>query len=230
MLRLPFDALDAFVQEHRRCYARRMHGNIQARRSLVSVAIAGYLLLSIGASITAAQDTDECKRRAALAERLDKLESRSSRPPYAALLPEVRALEKEMESFASILSGSCGDNLDRAVLERRFGQVRNIVQERAAAERRRKDTQAEELRYRQAEERRRHEIVAKPWSDQIKQAVLDRKVLIGMTTEHVVTAWGRPQTINETISATARDEQWVYPGPVYLYFSNGVLHTMQRSR
>ena len=68
------------------------------------------------------------------------------------------------------------------------------------------------------------------WPDQIKQAVLDRKVQIGMTTEHVMAAWGRPLKVNETIRATSRDEQWIYPGSVYLYFTNGTLTTIQRTR
>jgi hypothetical protein len=88
----------------------------------------------------------------------------------------------------------------------------------------------EEQRLRQAEERRRQEITAKPWPDQIKQAVLDRKLQIGMTTEQVMSAWGRPLRVNETIRATSREEQWIYSESVYLYFRNGTLTTIQRTR
>lgn len=137
----------------------------------------------------------------------------------------------------SILAGSCGASLDRDVLARRVEQTRKAIEDAAAEERRRKEAQveqqrrrqAEELR-RQAEERRRQEITAKSWPDQIKQAVLDRKVHIGMTTEQVMAAWGQPLTVNETIRATSREEQWTYRGSVYLNFSNGTLTTIQRTR
>jgi hypothetical protein len=60
--------------------------------------------------------------------------------------------------------------------------------------------------------------------------VLDRNVHIGMTTEQVMAAWGRPLRVNETIRATSREEQWIYPRSVYLYFTNGTLTTIQRTR
>lgn len=50
--------------------------------------------------------------------------------------------------------------------------------------------------------------------------MLDKSIDIGMTTEQVTAAWGPPQQINETIRAASRDEQWVYPGPIYLYFKS----------
>jgi protein TonB len=88
----------------------------------------------------------------------------------------------------------------------------------------------ERERERQAEERRRRDIAAKPWPEKTKRAVLDKRIEIGMTSEQVKAAWGAPQNINETITATRREEQWVYPGPSFLYFTNGALTTIQRSR
>jgi hypothetical protein len=51
------------------------------------------------------------------------------------------------------------------------------MEEQAQQERRR----LERERLRQAEERRRREVAAKPWPDEIKQAVVERRVQIGMT-------------------------------------------------
>ena len=41
------------------------------------------------------------------------------------------------------------------------------------------------------------------------------------------TDWGEPQTINSTITASGRREQWVYGDGDYLYFKNGILEGIQ---
>jgi hypothetical protein len=88
----------------------------------------------------------------------------------------------------------------------------------------------ERERERQAEERRRRDIAAKPWPETTKRAALDKRIEIGMTTEQVTAAWGRPQSVEETITATSRQEQWMYPGPTFLYFANGALARIHRRR
>lgn len=54
-------------------------------------------------------------------------------------------------------------------------------------------------------------------------------VRIGMTAKYVreKTDWGEPQTINSTITASGRREQWVYGDGDYLYFKNGILDVIQ---
>ena len=54
-------------------------------------------------------------------------------------------------------------------------------------------------------------------------------VRIGMTAKYVreKTDWGEPQTINSTITASGRREQWVYGDGDYLYFKNGLLEGIQ---
>lgn len=53
-------------------------------------------------------------------------------------------------------------------------------------------------------------------------------VFIGMSTEEVRTVgWGRPDSINRTITARGTREQWVYGGRNYLYFEDGFLTTIQ---
>ena len=56
--------------------------------------------------------------------------------------------------------------------------------------------------------------------------ILQGKVSIGMTKEMCILSWGKPNTINETITAGKKSEQWVYKDN-YLYFDNGVLTTIQ---
>ena len=77
-------------------------------------------------------------------------------------------------------------------------------------------------------------------SEQARQAAAQKKaqavaaskpkkegVAIGMTKEQVLSSnWGRPQSVNKTITANGTREQWVYNGG-YLYFDNGVLTTIQ---
>jgi hypothetical protein len=55
-------------------------------------------------------------------------------------------------------------------------------------------------------------------------------VSIGMTGEQVrKSSWGKPKSINETITARGKHEQWVYGGG-YLYLENGVLTSIQTRR
>lgn len=53
-------------------------------------------------------------------------------------------------------------------------------------------------------------------------------VLIGMTKQQVLSSnWGKPARINRTTNLGGTSEQWVYEGGNYLYFSNGILTTIQ---
>jgi hypothetical protein len=55
-------------------------------------------------------------------------------------------------------------------------------------------------------------------------------VSIGMTAEQVrKSSWGKPKSINETITAGGKHEQWAYGGE-YLYLENGVLTSIQTHR
>jgi hypothetical protein len=56
--------------------------------------------------------------------------------------------------------------------------------------------------------------------------ILQGKVSIGMNKEMCLLSWGEPETINETITASGKSEQWVY-SENYLYFENGKLRTIQ---
>ena len=58
------------------------------------------------------------------------------------------------------------------------------------------------------------------------EKVLQGKVVVGMTEEMCLLAWGGPNSINETITPGLKSEQWVYDSK-YLYFDNGILSTIQ---
>ena len=55
-------------------------------------------------------------------------------------------------------------------------------------------------------------------------------VTIGMTTDQVLAAWGRPKSINETTTASGKSEQWAYDTGQHLHFENGLLLTIQRQK
>lgn len=51
---------------------------------------------------------------------------------------------------------------------------------------------------------------------------------IGMTEKQVGTGkWGWPNKVNRTINASGKSEQWIYDGIGYLYFTNGILTSIQ---
>jgi hypothetical protein len=80
------------------------------------------------------------------------------------------------------------------------------------------------------EKMRTGRIKEQQWPIDIETAVLDKQVLVGMTTEQAAMAWGRPLKINETISASGKAEEWVYPKGARLHFVNGELRVIQTSR
>lgn len=56
-------------------------------------------------------------------------------------------------------------------------------------------------------------------------------VSIGMSkTDVLLSSWGRPESINTTTTPAGDSEQWVYGSRHYLYFSNGVLTSIQTSK
>jgi hypothetical protein len=64
---------------------------------------------------------------------------------------------------------------------------------------------------------------------EIKKAISERKIFIGMSDDDVRKSWGKPEKINSTISVGGKHEQWVYSDQ-YLYFENGTLTSMQTTR
>ncbi len=70
-------------------------------------------------------------------------------------------------------------------------------------------------------------IRARGWSSEVTRLVLSGKIRIGMTREQVRTAWGSPKDINTTLTTSGRLEQWVYGIGSYVYFTDGIVRTIQ---
>lgn len=71
------------------------------------------------------------------------------------------------------------------------------------------------------------------WSNDICNAVAKNRIRIGMTEEQVKASWGKPYRINTTMGAWGSSEQWVMRDSIhtdFLYFNNGVLVSIQRTR
>ncbi len=66
----------------------------------------------------------------------------------------------------------------------------------------------------------------KKFGSEIFDKILQGKTTIGMTKEMCKLSWGEPKSINETITAGKKTEQWVY-AENFLYFDNGILTAMQ---
>lgn len=105
----------------------------------------------------------------------------------------------------------------------------------ARAERARRDSiaalrAAERAQEKAAEDARAAEIRARGWPARYAEAVVARRVAVGMTAEMVREAWGGPRDINTTITAAGRREQWVYSIGRYVYLANGIVTAIQTSR
>lgn len=60
-------------------------------------------------------------------------------------------------------------------------------------------------------------------------AIINKKIKIGMTSAMVIDSWGKPQSINKSVGSWGVHEQWVYSS-AYLYFENGVMTSYQTQR
>ena len=68
----------------------------------------------------------------------------------------------------------------------------------------------------------------KELAPQFEQAVASKEVMVGMSKDQAIRAWGKPKTINSTTTSRGTREQWVYPSRSYLYFDeDGKLTTIQ---
>lgn len=71
-------------------------------------------------------------------------------------------------------------------------------------------------------------------NQRIINAIMERKIILGMTKKDVIASWGQPNDINKTVTTYGTDEQWVY-GFIslysdtlqFLYFDDGILTSWQ---
>lgn len=70
------------------------------------------------------------------------------------------------------------------------------------------------------------------WNNSDCNTIGEKKIHIGMTSEQVRAAWGKPHKINTTVGSYGKHEQWVMSdsiGSSYVYFENGILTSIQQS-
>lgn len=68
------------------------------------------------------------------------------------------------------------------------------------------------------------------WGPAECEAIAQKKIHVGMSSAQVREAWGRPEHINQTVTASVTHEQWVYPGSQYVYFNDGVMTSLQQTK
>jgi len=110
--------------------------------------------------------------------------------------------------------------------QQRINELRatpEMVREQAKqAERKRKKAEAEQAAKAKLEEY----VQAHP---EFREAILAKKIGLGMSTDDVIAAWGKPDHVNTTVTAYGKHEQWVY-GRQYIYFENGRVSSWQSSQ
>lgn len=72
----------------------------------------------------------------------------------------------------------------------------------------------------------KNDCIAK-WGAKMGGYIAEGKVVLGMSKEMCIAAWGQPININRTILRGLKTEQWVYGWATYLYFDNGALSVIQ---
>ncbi len=65
------------------------------------------------------------------------------------------------------------------------------------------------------------------WKRPACDAIVEKKVMVGMSKEQAIVAWGKPKDINTTATAGGTHEQWVYNSGTYIYFDDGILSAIQ---
>lgn len=114
--------------------------------------------------------------------------------------------------------------------------------ERAATQRR-EEAEREKLREaeREREERRQQAIQKRREAEdgeyfrtrpEMKKAISEQKIIVGMRMKDVVASWGEPDRKNETVNTLGRTAQWVYDAQdAYLYFNEeGLLRSWRISK
>jgi regulator of protease activity HflC (stomatin/prohibitin superfamily) len=119
------------------------------------------------------------------------------------------------------------ESLEREERERAEAERQaTLARERAARER----AEAERQAVLKRERERVASIKSRGWAKDVERAVIERKVMLGMTSEQVSLSWGPPRKVNKTVRASGVSEQWVYSDDSYVYLDNGLVTVIQTSR
>ena len=82
----------------------------------------------------------------------------------------------------------------------------------------------------EGESKRAARIRAQPWPEHIKEAVLQRKAVLGMTVKEAREALGKPTRVVKVRDASplmGQQEQWIYQSGPVLTFTNGLVTRIQ---
>jgi hypothetical protein len=71
------------------------------------------------------------------------------------------------------------------------------------------------------------QMAAQARASKISLAILNRKIVVGMTADEARRSWGEPIKVNASVGSYGRHEQWVYPGSQYVYVENGLVTAAQ---
>lgn len=154
-----------------------------------------------------APDVEECAHGEAIAASIAKLgAARATNTPFDELLRQMTEIEKRILQLKPGTGRACREDFSIVGLSERFDPIRQEL----------------------IRERRRQEISRKAWPEHVKLAVLENRVELGMTREQVTAALGEPRNVD--VTPTTRQEQWTYSGPTYLFFTDGALATIARTR
>ncbi|MGH7773530.1 MAG: hypothetical protein ACREQA_15000 [Candidatus Binatia bacterium] len=80
------------------------------------------------------------------------------------------------------------------------------------------------------ENKREAWIRAQPWPEHVKEAVLKRKAVLGMTMSEAKVALGKPTRVVKLKAASTlmgEQQQWIYDGGPVLTFTNGMITRIQ---
>lgn len=114
--------------------------------------------------------------------------------------------------------------------ERTEMAVRRANQAKELEDRKARRIEAWNLTQEAKAKRRKDYLAAHPeLKIEVKEAILNGEVLIGMTAEQVTAAIGAPKRTEILKNTNGLHEQWVYSSS-YLYFDNGVLTSLQQSQ
>lgn len=89
---------------------------------------------------------------------------------------------------------------------------------------------SEEIRRELEEKRARSQEIVEQRAEEarkkieIKRAIRGRRVVVGMTSDQVISSWGRPERTSTSMESGFAMEHWIYPGrhsQRHVYFKNG---------
>lgn len=78
-------------------------------------------------------------------------------------------------------------------------------------------------------EKKMVELEIKGYPTKIRKAIAEEKIILGMTKRQLTLSWGKPESINSTVTSAGRHEQWVYGSGWYVYFANNKVSGWQTS-